>query len=76
MEHSEMLLLLRDGARMTGLKPGPTTEDCGLWGSASVEPGQIYRRVKVSSMVMMTGTGSPCRMPGTNFHCRAAFSAS
>ena len=35
-----------------------------------------YRSVKVSSMVMMTGTGCPCRMPGENRQLRAALMAS
>ena len=35
-----------------------------------------YRSVKVSSIVMMTGTGSPCRMPGRNLHFFAALIAS
>src|SRR5688572_32848170 len=34
------------------------------------------RRVNVSSIVMMTGTGSPWRMPGRKRHCLAALMAS
>ena len=38
--------------------------------------GQFYLRVKDSSMVMMTGTGWPCRMPGEKRQLRAALMAS
>jgi hypothetical protein len=36
----------------------------------------VQRSVKVISIVTSTGTGWPCRVPGRNRHCPAAFTAS
>lgn len=34
----------------------------------AIGPRMRYLRVNVSSIVMMTGTGSPCRVPGMKRH--------